>query len=120
MLYSVVIPCYKSSESIRMVVESTAEELERLGRTPYEFVLVDDCSPDEGKTLAALKALYEDHDYVKVIALARNGGQHNAIMAALNYAEGDAIIQIRMKHKDYMTTVRSVLTFAKGLSVAII
>ena len=92
MLYSVVIPCYKSSESIRMVVESTAEELERLGRTPYEFVLVDDCSPDEGKTLAALKSLYEDHDYVKVIALARNGGQHNAIMAALNYAEGDAII----------------------------
>ena len=92
MLYSVVIPCYKSSESIRMVVESTAEELKRLGRTPFEFVLVDDCSPDEGKTLAALKALHEDHDYVKVISLARNGGQHNAIMAGLNYAEGDYII----------------------------
>ena len=92
MLYSVVIPCYKSSESIRMVVESTAEELTRLGRVPFEFVLVDDCSPDEGKTLAAIKSLNEDYPYVKAIGLAKNSGQHNATMAALNYAEGDAII----------------------------
>ena len=94
MLYSVVIPCYKSSQSIRMVVEQTAEELTRLGRVPFEFVLVDDHSPDEGKTLEALKSLHEDYDYVKVIALARNGGQHNAVMAGLNYAEGDAIISM--------------------------
>lgn len=92
MLYSVVIPCYKSSATIGKVVEMTAAELTRLGRTPFEFVLVDDRSPDEGKTLAALTELAREHSYVKTISLAKNSGQHNAVMAGLNYAEGDFII----------------------------
>ena len=51
MLYSIVIPCYKSSHTIRKVVELTMAEMDRLGKTPYEFVLVDDHSPDGGDTL---------------------------------------------------------------------
>ena len=94
MLYSIVIPCYNSSHTIRTVVEETAAEMERLGRTPFEFVLTDDCSPDGGATLAELEALADEHPYVKVIELARNSGQHNASMAALNYAEGDVIISM--------------------------
>ena len=92
MLYTVVIPCYKSSATIGKVVKMTAAELTRLGRTPFEFVLVDDRSPDEGKTLAALTELAREHSYVKTISLAKNSGQHNAVMAGLNYAEGDFII----------------------------
>ena len=91
-MYSVIIPCYKSSHTIREVVELTSAKLDELGRTPYEFVLVDDCSPDEGETLAELRALADDYSYVKVIELAQNSGQHNAVMAGLNYAEGDALI----------------------------
>lgn len=94
MLYSIVIPCYKSSHTIRTVVEETAAEMERLGRTPFEFVLTDDCSPDGGATLATLKALASEYPFVKVVALARNAGQHNASMAALNYASGDVIISM--------------------------
>jgi undecaprenyl-phosphate 4-deoxy-4-formamido-L-arabinose transferase len=74
------------------VVELTAAKLEELGRTPFEFVLVDDYSPDDGETICELRALADDHDYVKVIELARNSGQHNAVMAGLNYAEGDVLI----------------------------
>ncbi|MBR0381795.1 MAG: glycosyltransferase family 2 protein [Eubacterium sp.] len=92
MLHSIVIPCYKSSATIRKVVEMTAAELERLGRKDYEFLLVDDCSPDGGKTIRELHQLAADHSYVKVIALAKNAGQHNAVMAGLNYASGDLII----------------------------
>lgn len=91
-MYSVIIPCYKSSHTIREVVELTAAKLEELGRTPYEFVLVDDCSPDDGETICALRALADDHEYVKVIELAQNSGQHNAVMAGLNYAKGDTLI----------------------------
>ena len=91
-MYSVIIPCYKSSHTIREVVELTAAKLEELGRTPFEFVLVDDYSPDDGETICELRALADDHDYVKVIELARNSGQHNAVMAGLNYAEGDVLI----------------------------
>lgn len=91
-MISVVIPCYKSSQTIGKVVRLTAEELDRLGYHEYEFVLVDDCSPDDGATAETLRTLSEQHSYVKSVILARNAGQHNAIMAALNYASGDILI----------------------------
>ena len=93
-MYSVIIPCYNSSRSIRDVVEQTAKVLEELERTPFEFILVDDFSPDGGATVSALRSLADDYSYVKVIELAQNAGQHNAIMAALNYAGGDIIISM--------------------------
>ncbi len=92
MLHSIVVPCYKSSATIRKVVEMTSAELDRLGRHDYEFVLVDDRSPDGGKTLQALTDLARDYPYVKVVSLAKNAGQHNAVMAGLNYTQGDLII----------------------------
>ena len=92
MLHSIIIPCYKSSRTIRKVVEMTAEELNNLNISEYEFVLVDDYSPDGGATLDELRALARDYSFVKVISLAKNAGQHNAVMAGLNYASGDLLI----------------------------
>ncbi|MCI8708397.1 MAG: glycosyltransferase family 2 protein [Dorea sp.] len=92
MLYSIIIPCYKSSKTIRKVVTLTMEEMERLGRTPYEFVLVDDFSPDGGETVAELESLADEYPAVKIVELAKNSGQHNAVMAGLNHASGDALI----------------------------
>ncbi len=93
MLYSIVIPCYKSSHTIRKVVELTMAEMDRLGKTPYEFVLVDDHSPDGGDTLCELKAIADDYpSRIRVVELAQNAGQHNAVMAGLNEASGDVII----------------------------
>ena len=51
MLYSVVIPCYRSDQTIEHVVDQPREEMVRLGRANVEFVLVNDCSPDGGKTI---------------------------------------------------------------------
>ncbi len=92
MLYSVIIPCYRSSATIRKVVEMTAEKLSQMGKTPYEFILVDDDSPDGGATVRELESLADDYPYVKVVELAKNSGQHNAVMAGLNYADGDTLI----------------------------
>ena len=89
MSYSFVIPCYCSSHTIREVVESTIQEMERIDRKPYEFILVDDHSPDEGATLQELKALANEYSCVKAIELAKNSGQHNASIAGMNYAKGD-------------------------------
>ena len=90
--YSVVIPCYKSSETIGKMVRLTSEEFDRLGIEDYEFVLVNDGSPDEGRTRKAVLQLAEMYPFVTAIDLAKNAGQHNAIMAGLNYACGDFII----------------------------
>ena len=91
-MYSIVIPCYNSSHTIRDVVELTAEKMTELGRTPFEFVLVDDHSPDDGATVCELRKLADEYDYVKMIELAINSGQHNAILAGMNYADGDVLI----------------------------
>ena len=92
MLYSVVIPCYQSSHTIRQVVEMTSTELTKLNKIPFEFVLVDDFSPDDGATVRKLRQLADEYAYVKVVELAQNAGQHNAVMAGLNVCSGDVII----------------------------
>ena len=92
MLYSIIIPCYKSSATVRKVVEQTMYQMERMERTPFEFVLVDDSSPDSGATARELEALADDYPYVTAVELAKNAGQHNAVMAGLNHASGDVLI----------------------------
>lgn len=90
MKISVIIPCYNSSKTIQEVVELTTEELEKDGRYDYEFILVNDYSKDQ--TFEKIRELARQYSFVKGINLAKNFGQHNALMAALNYAQGDIIV----------------------------
>ncbi|MEE0202774.1 MAG: glycosyltransferase family 2 protein [Muricomes sp.] len=94
LLYSVVIPCYKSDHTLHKVISLTIDEFEKLNITRYEFILVNDCSPDDGKTWEKIKELAKEYDCVKGLNLARNFGQHNAIIAGLNYAKGDVFISM--------------------------
>lgn len=93
-MYSIIIPCYKSSETIQRVVECTIEEMKNLGKTELEFVLVNDCSPDNRKTWRKLNEIADKYPFVKIIDLAKNVGQHNAVMAGLRHAAGDVIISM--------------------------
>ena len=108
MLYSIVIPCYRSDQTIRKVVELTMEEFRKMERPVPEFVLVDDCSPDGGKTVAVLRTLVADYPNVRVIELAKNAGQHNAILAGLHFAKGDIIMALdddMQTHPDQMPVI---------------
>lgn len=89
MFFSIVIPCYKSSQTIQKVVEMTMQEL---NGNELQFVLVNDASPDEGATARKIMELANRYDNVVAIDLAKNTGQHNAILAGLNYADGDYIL----------------------------
>lgn len=93
-MYSIVIPCYKSAETIETVVGETAKEMNQMGRTDYEFVLVNDCSPDGGATIKKLIEITQKWKYVKVVDLAKNSGQHNAMLAGLRAASGDVFISM--------------------------
>lgn len=90
MLISIIVPCYYSKDTIGKVVEMTAEEFARHEGFECEFVLVNDGSTDG--TFSQIKALAEKHENVKGINLLRNFGQHNALMAALHYIEGDYVL----------------------------
>lgn len=93
-MYSIVIPCYKSSHTIKKVVTLTSEEMCKMGKKDFEFVLVNDCSPDNGATMEVLTQLANENRSIKVINLAKNAGQHNAMMAGLRCASGDVIISM--------------------------
>lgn len=90
MLLSIVIPCYRSAHTIGKVVEQSMEVIQKIDGLDCEFVLVNDCSPDD--TFEAIRKLAEKYPNVKGVNLAKNFGQHNAIMAGLHAAEGDYIM----------------------------
>ncbi len=90
MLVSVVIPCYNSAHTIGKVVELVSEQFDQMQEYTCEFVLVNDCSADD--TYAVIRELGRKYPNVRGINLMRNFGQHNALMCAMNYAEGDLVL----------------------------
>lgn len=90
MLISIVIPCYYSEKSIGKVVKLVIEEFEKNDGYECEFVLVNDGSKDG--TFEEIKKLGAEYPNVCGVDLMRNFGQHNALMASLQYANGDYIL----------------------------
>lgn len=90
MLISIVIPCYYSEKTIRKVVEMVSDEFAANEGYECEFVLVNDGSTDG--TYSEIVKLSQERDNVKGVDLMRNFGQHNALMAALQYTEGDYVL----------------------------
>lgn len=90
MLVSIVVPCYNSEHTIGELVDLTIKEFEKMPQYTVEFVLVNDYSKDN--TIGTIRKLCEKYPFVKGINLARNFGQHNAIMAGLHYADGELIV----------------------------
>lgn len=91
MLVSIVIPCYNSEHTIEKVVDLCMEEFDKLDGYDCEMVLVNDFSKDA--TFEAItRAANKYPDKVVGINLAKNFGQHAAIMAGLHYIHGDMVI----------------------------
>jgi glycosyltransferase involved in cell wall biosynthesis len=89
MLVSIVIPVFNSSETIRNVVCDCIAKF--CGIYELEVILVNDCSTDKSHDVC--KSLCDDFsETVKYLKLAKNFGEHNAVMAGLNFAKGDYII----------------------------
>jgi undecaprenyl-phosphate 4-deoxy-4-formamido-L-arabinose transferase len=88
---SIVIPVYRSAPILKQLVAQIDEEMQRenlAGR--FELVLVSDASPDN--SWEVIRSLAHTYSFVRGIALRRNFGQHNAIMAGLNHARGELVV----------------------------
>ncbi len=84
---SFVIPVFNGSATIGSVVEQIHELYSDLD---HEIVLVNDGSRDDSeRTCAALREKYPDT--VTFVHLARNFGEHNAVLAGLNHATGEYV-----------------------------
>ncbi len=87
---SFVIPCYRSEQTITGVVEEITQTMGQLPGYTFEIILVNDCSPDD--TFQTIRQLCGQYDNLIGINLAKNFGQHSAIMAGLHYAAGDVCV----------------------------
>lgn len=92
MLVSVCIPCYRSEKTLPLVVKSVREEFAKHPEFDLQFVLVNDGSPDN--TFQTIKQLAEESADIVGVDLARNYGQVSAKLAALQYADGDVIVNM--------------------------
>ena len=89
---SFVIPCYGSETTIEIVVNEIRETLKQRPEYDYEIILVNDCSPDQVWPRIRALALADSH--ITGIDLAKNFGQHAALMAGYRHCTGDLIISL--------------------------
>ncbi|MEM9991443.1 MAG: glycosyltransferase family 2 protein [Bacteroidota bacterium] len=82
---SVVVCVYNEQENIRPLVQQITDALKG---HEYEIVYVDDGSTDG--TLRELYAL--EHDRLRVVEFRKNYGQSPALMAGIDYAQGEYIV----------------------------
>lgn len=89
---SFVIPCYGSETTIEIVVNEIRETLKQRPEYDYEIILVNDCSPD--RVWPRIRALALADSHITGIDLAKNFGQHAALMAGYRHCTGDLIISL--------------------------
>lgn len=86
---SVVTPVYNAVNIVEELHRRLVESLEAI-TDDFEIIMVNDACPyGSGKKIAEIAAR---DSRVKFIDLARNFGQHIAISAGLDYAEGDYVV----------------------------
>lgn len=89
-LVSFVIPCYNSSRTVGKVVDEITVTMKGLEQYDYEIILINDSSPDD--TYGEIKRICKEDDRVCGVNLARNFGQHAALMAGFHYVHGDIVV----------------------------
>lgn len=86
---SVVVSCYNEELALDRFYEETASILKKLSWN-YELIFVNDGSQDQ--TLSVLTRLSQSDERVKVISFSRNFGHEAAMIAGLDYSQGDGIV----------------------------
>jgi undecaprenyl-phosphate 4-deoxy-4-formamido-L-arabinose transferase len=92
MLLSFTIPCYRSENTIKAVVNEIILNVQKMDSCDYEIIAVNDASPDG--TWEILKELSDCNPRIKAIDLAGNVGKHAALMAAFSMVEGEIVIGV--------------------------
>ena len=89
---SFVIPCYGSEHTIEKVVDELRTTMAQRPECSYEIVLVNDNSPDQ--VWGVIQKLVKTYSNMKGISLARNFGQHAALMAGYRSCSGDIVVSL--------------------------
>ncbi len=89
-LVSFVIPCYRSENTLPAVIEEINSTMGTMDEYSHEIILVNDSSPDG--TINTIRELCGKYANITGIDLAKNFGQHAALMAGMRQAKGDIVV----------------------------
>jgi undecaprenyl-phosphate 4-deoxy-4-formamido-L-arabinose transferase len=91
-LVSIVVPVFNESANLQSLWSRLKPVLDGLDR-PWETVFIDDGSRDE--SLGILREIAAGEEgRVRVVELARNFGQHSAILAGFKQSRGDIVVTL--------------------------
>lgn len=88
---SIVIPCYRSADTLDELTHRLIKQMENIARK-YEVIYVHDAGPDN--TWEVIQQLSRTYAVVKGINLMRNLGQHRATLCGLSHSLGDVVITL--------------------------
>jgi dolichol-phosphate mannosyltransferase len=88
---SLIIPCYNEQENVPTLLQRVESSLAKIGK-PFEVIIVDDGSTDSTPKLLA--DAMATRPWLRVIRMAKNGGQSAAFEAGFNAARGEILATI--------------------------
>jgi glycosyltransferase involved in cell wall biosynthesis len=117
MRLSIVIPVYRGATSIGPLVDLVVNTLQDL--YALEIVLVNDCSPDNSEEICI--GIYKKYPHmVRFFSLAKNVGEHNAVMAGLNNSTGDWVVIMDDDFQNPVSEVVKLVSFASEHSYDVV
>ena len=87
---TILIPCYNEANGIDILYQHLQSVISVIGKYNFKILFVNDGSKDN--TLSKLQELHTNDPSVSYLSLSRNFGKENAMLAGLDYADGDAVI----------------------------
>ncbi|MCK4624118.1 MAG: glycosyltransferase family 2 protein [Phycisphaerae bacterium] len=109
-ILSFVLPVYNERDNVKNILREieTFHREKMAGHFDLEVLFVDDGSTDG--SVQVLKALAEQHDYVRVVIFSRNFGHQAAVSAGYRYARGTAIVGMDSDMQHPVATVEEMVT----------
>ena len=87
---TIIVPCYNEAEVIGHFYDEVTAATAGIADCAFSYLFIDDGSCDG--TLDAIHALADAHENVRYISFTRNFGKEPAMMAGLDFADGDAVL----------------------------
>lgn len=107
---SIIIPVFNAENTIEKVVEELLDNISE--KKSIEIILINDCSSDKSEKICI--NLYEKYsDLIIALSLAKNVGEHNAVMAGLNYMSGDYALIMDDDAQNPISSVKKLMAYAE-------
>lgn len=87
---SIIIPTYNEEESLPYLYDRLTKLINNISNYEFEVLFINDGSKD--KTLDIIKEYRNKDDRFSYVNLSRNFGKEIAMIAGLDYANGDAVV----------------------------